>query len=126
MTDRNEVLRSLDFGKVDAESEEELVKRFVRTHEFDNISDKHTLIILGPKGSGKSAIFRLFTEFSEETKDLLDEVYPENTHIVKATGGNDIRTIDDRSLQKLRQLDNFSHEMYWRIYIGLKSNLKIG
>jgi len=126
MDNQDDLLRSIDFGKVDAESEEELVERFVRTYGFNQISDKHTLIILGPKGSGKSAIFRLFTEYSEETKAILGGEYPESTHIIKATGGNDVKSINDRDLQKLRKQDDFTYEEFWRIYIGLKIASKLG
>jgi energy-coupling factor transporter ATP-binding protein EcfA2 len=126
MPQHNELLRNLDFGKVDAESEEELVERFVKTHGFEQISDKHTLVILGPKGSGKSAIFRLFTEYSEEAREILADEYPSNTYIVKATGGNDVRSIDDRDLQELRKQDDFSNEEFWRIYIGLQVASKLG
>ena len=126
MTTKDDLLTKLDFGSVDAESEEELAKRFVRTQGFGSIADEKKLIILGPKGSGKSAIFRLFTDFTPETRELLGDDFPKNTHIVKATGGDDVRSIDDRSLQQLMRQDDFSYERFWRIYIGLKTASKLG
>ena len=126
MTNVEAILGSLDFGKVDAEAEEELVERFIRTYGFDQISDKHTLIILGPKGSEKSAIFRLLTEYTEEAKDLLEDGFPSNTHLVKATGGNDVNSIDNRDLKELRKQDDFSYDEFWRIYIGTKVASKLG
>lgn len=126
MTNHNTLLHDLDFGKVDAESEEELVERFVRTYGFNQISDEDTLIILGPKGSGKSAIFRLLTEYTKEAQEILGEEHPTNTHLIKATGGNDVKSIDNRDLNKLRNQDDFSYDEFWRIYIGTKVASTLG
>lgn len=126
MTDHETYLHDLDFGNVDAESEEELAERFVRTQGFGKISDKDTLIILGPKGSGKSALFRLYTDFKDQAEDLLGENLPPNVHIVKATGGSDFRSLDNRNLQKIKNQDGFSYEDFWEIYIGIKVAEKLG
>ncbi|ELZ18015.1 hypothetical protein C477_12442 [Haloterrigena salina JCM 13891] len=126
MVTKDDLLTELDFGSVNAESEEELAKRFVRTHSFNDISDGKKLIILGPKGSGKSAIFRLFTDYTDETRRILGDGFPENTHIIKATGGNDVRSIDTRSLKEMMKQDDFSYERFWRIYIGLKTASRLG
>ncbi|WP_338728928.1 hypothetical protein [Haladaptatus sp. DJG-WS-42] len=126
MIDHNKYLYDLDFGNVDAESEEKLAKRFVRTQGFGKISDRDTLIILGPKGSGKSALFRLFTDFKDQAENFLGEDLPKNTHIIKATGGNDLRSLDNRNLQKIKNQDEFSYEDFWEIYIGVKIAEKLG
>lgn len=126
MQDNDPLLRELDFGSVDAESEEELAERFVYTEGFSSIADKKTLIILGPKGSGKSALFKLFTEYPEETRELLREDFPDDTHVVKATGGKDVKTLDNRSLRELKKQDDFSYEEFWEIYIGLKIASELG
>jgi len=122
----NEILSDLDFGSVDAESEEELAERFVRTQGFGRISDSDKLIILGPKGSGKSAIFRLFTDYTEKTREILGDEFPENAHIIKALGEDDVKTVDDRSLEEIQKQDDFSYDRFWRIYIGLKTASKLG
>ncbi|WP_430638962.1 P-loop ATPase, Sll1717 family [Haloferax volcanii] len=124
--DAEEYLHDLDFGNVDAESEEELADRFVRTPGFGKISDRDSLIILGPKGSGKSALFRLYTDFKHQAENLLDESLPENAHLIKATGGNDLRSLDNRNLQKIKDQDGFSYEDFWEIYIGVKVAEKLG
>ncbi|WP_455449657.1 P-loop ATPase, Sll1717 family [Natrinema thermotolerans] len=126
MTDHEAYLHDLDFGNVDAESEEELADRFVRTPGFGKLSDRDTLIILGPKGSGKSALFRLYTDFKDQAENILDENLPEKTHIIKATGGNDIRSLDNRNLQRIKDQDGFSYEEFWEIYIGIKIAEKLG
>jgi energy-coupling factor transporter ATP-binding protein EcfA2 len=126
MVSKDDLLQELDFGSVDAESEEKLAKRFVRTKGFSSIVDDKTLIILGPKGSGKSAIYRLFADFIEESKDILGSDFPEDTHIVKATGGDDVKSIDDRSLKEMMKQEDFSYERFWRVYIALKTASKLG
>jgi energy-coupling factor transporter ATP-binding protein EcfA2 len=126
MPTKDDLLEELDFGSVDAESEEELAKLFVQTQDFTNISDEKKLLILGPKGSGKSAIFRLLTDYQREAKEFLGDKFPEDTYIIKATGGNDIQSVNDRSLGKLMREDGFSYERFWRIYIGLKIASKLG
>ncbi|AFO56288.1 MULTISPECIES: P-loop ATPase, Sll1717 family [unclassified Natrinema] len=126
MPSRDDILNDIDFGSVNAESEEELAKRFVQTQGFSRISDDDKLIILGPKGSGKSAIFRLFTDYTEKAREILGDDFPTNAHIVKALGGDDVKSVDDRSIREIQQQDDFSYERFWRIYIGLKTASKLG
>jgi GTPase SAR1 family protein len=126
MTTKDELLRELDFGSVDAESEEELAKRFVQTQDFTDISNEKKILILGPKGSGKSAIFRLLTDYQSEAKQILGERFPDDTHVIKGTGGNDVQSVNDRTLGELMREDGFSYERFWRVYIGLKIASKLG
>lgn len=126
MKTTEDLLYCLDFGSVDAESETELAKRFVRTQNFNNISDENTLIILGPKGSGKSAIYRLFTDFPEEVHQYLEEDILGSTHIVKATGADDVQSVNDQSLSEMRTESDFSYDKFWKVYIGLKTASKLG
>lgn len=46
---KNDLLEELDFGSVDAESEEELAKLFVQTQDFTNISEKRNCLFLAQK-----------------------------------------------------------------------------
>jgi DNA replication protein DnaC len=65
-------LKALDFGQVDSESESEpdLERRFVRTADFDRFLEPQNLLILGPKGSGKSALFEMFAKHLPSTHKL--------------------------------------------------------
>lgn len=126
MSSHETYLRALDFGTVDAESEEKLADLFVQTPGFGKLSDRSTLIILGPKGSGKSALFRLYTDFNEKAEDILNESVQDSVHIVKGTGGDDIRSLNNRNLQKIKDQNEFSYEDFWEIYTGVKIAEKLG
>ena len=57
--DRAVVLADIDFGSDVAEHDEGLRHYFLPTRTFtDIVKDRHDLI-LGPKGTGKSAIYRI-------------------------------------------------------------------
>src|SRR5688572_20552917 len=68
--DRDEALRALDFGKVDAESEIDLDQRFVRTADFERFARDDIWIGLGPKGTGKSALFEVFAKYESMARGL--------------------------------------------------------
>ena len=74
--EKSKLLRSLDFGQVDAESETNLAELFVRTREFERVPDNDIHIIKGAKGSGKSAIFKLFTENENYIREKLPGKLP--------------------------------------------------
>lgn len=126
MPSKTEVLDGLDFGRVDSESEKDLAKRFVRTRQFDKFSNENTRLILGPKGSGKSAIFRLLTEYETDARELLGEDVRDDIIIGEATGGNDLRNVSSFDLNELKSEENFSYERFWRVYIALKIASKLG
>src|ERR1700744_1190550 len=69
---RSEALRLVDFGETVAEHEKHLKDYFVATPDFQAIAkDRHDLI-LGSKGSGKSAIARILVTPSYEINELRD------------------------------------------------------
>ena len=59
---KQELLRSLTFGSVDSESETDLDKKFIRTKDFFDFVNPQKVLILGAKGSGKSALFQMFAK----------------------------------------------------------------
>lgn len=54
-----------NFGKVEAE-EDAVLDYFVETTIIENVDNGDTFLVLGRKGSGKTAIFRYFTESKHE------------------------------------------------------------
>jgi hypothetical protein len=70
MTTPAEALDALDFGRVDAESEPDLDRRFLRTGDFDKFLQPRYSLIVGAKGSGKSALFEMFTDHLPSARKL--------------------------------------------------------
>lgn len=118
-------LAALDFGSVNSESEEDLDRLFVRTGDFDKFLRKQVWLALGAKGTGKSALFELFTKFEGTARRLggsaLDDVV-----IAAGTGFGDLSEVATGDLQALRDgNENFDHDRLWRLYIAIKSGLAI-
>jgi len=68
----SELLRSLQLGSEVAESDDELQEHFVTTAAFHEIVNDETDLILGPKGSGKTAIFRIIADGDFDIPTLQD------------------------------------------------------
>ncbi|MDS0260552.1 hypothetical protein NDI56_14190 [Haloarcula sp. S1CR25-12] len=124
--EKERLLKSLDFGQVDAESENNLTDLFVKTREFERVPDSDTQLIKGAKGSGKSAIFKLFTEHEDYAREKLPNKFPENLSIIKATGGESFKTVLGEDLKNLVEEDGFDYDKFWRLYISLKIASQIG
>lgn len=66
------ILQQTRFGSDAAENDDELTKYFVQTSSFVDIVDDQADLILGPKGSGKSAIFRVLANPDVAISQLRD------------------------------------------------------
>jgi|HubBroStandDraft_6_1064221.scaffolds.fasta_scaffold96116_2 hypothetical protein len=65
-----ELLKAVDFGQSVAEQElDQLHKYFVRTAQWEELFQGKTDIVYGAKGSGKSALYRLLEDNSDELDD---------------------------------------------------------
>jgi len=64
------VLENIDFGLGAAQQEQHLSNYFYRSGSFGLACSDRTYLILGAKGAGKSAIFRMFRELQSEVKIL--------------------------------------------------------
>ena len=62
------LLDKLDFGLGAAQQEQQLRQYFYRSGSFQLACSEKTYLILGAKGAGKSAIFRMFRELEREIK----------------------------------------------------------
>lgn len=125
MASAEEALDALDFGRVDSESEPDLERRFVRTDDFDRFLDARNLVVLGAKGSGKSALFEMFAKHLPSTRQLagdrLDRVL-----IATGTGFGDLTEMTTADIQGLRQLGDFQYDALWKVYIALKLAIEPG
>lgn len=115
---RFKLLQALDFGRVDAESEFDLDQRFVRTADFEQFVHPEVQLVLGAKGTGKSAIFDLFARFEPTARtqsgDAIDDV-----RVVTGTGMGDLYEVGTSDLEELRPGDGY--EDMWRLYIAIKT-----
>jgi len=121
---RGDALKRLGFGTVDAESETDLSSRFVRTDDFDEFLDPQNVLVLGPKGTGKSALFELFTKYEGAARSFAPNAL-KDVLITAATGFSDLTEVDTGSIEALRQEDGYNHEDLWRLYIALRAALAV-
>lgn len=78
-------LRIQQFGSIDAESEDQLAEFFLRTDAYGRIEDQEHPIVVGRKGTGKTAIYKALTNRSTaynnvHTSGLLFKNYPWGAH----------------------------------------------
>jgi hypothetical protein len=69
-------LKRIDLGNDEAEQDERLREYFIRTAHYENTISGIKTIIIGRKGSGKSAIFTLAKEQLEKRGDLVIPITP--------------------------------------------------
>src|SRR6056297_2122569 len=73
-------IRKLNFGKLAAEREIEngLKNYFVETGAFVRLRDGERTILLGNRGSGKSAIVKMLSEYYKQKNYIVVELLPED------------------------------------------------
>ncbi|MDN0075613.1 hypothetical protein QU481_11990 [Crenobacter sp. SG2303] len=118
------VLNDLSFGFVDAESEEDLNIKFLKTTDFEEFLKPEISLVLGSKGAGKSALFKLLTKFDFIARKLANGALNEVT-IVEATGFNDVSEIDTESILELQKNPDFDYAKLWRLYFAVKLAKKL-
>jgi hypothetical protein len=118
-------LTALDFGRVDSESENDLDRRFLRTADFDRFLDQRNLLVIGAKGSGKSALFEMFAKFQPVTRELAGERM-NGVLIATGTGLGDVREMTTTDIQGYERGGEFQYEGLWKLYIALKAAFALG
>jgi hypothetical protein len=118
-------LNALDFGEVDSESEPDLERRFVRTEDFDRFLDPRNRIILGAKGSGKSALFEMFAKHLPSTHRLAGDRLSK-VLIATGTGFGDTTELSGTDIQTFQQLGPFEYTELWKVYIAFKLAAALG
>ncbi|GAB3067719.1 P-loop ATPase, Sll1717 family [Nocardioides zeae] len=118
-------LASLDFGSVNSESEADLDRLFVRTSDFDKFLQPHVWLALGAKGTGKSALFELFTKFESTARRLAGSAL-NDVIIAPGTGFGDLTEVATGDLQALKsEAKDFDHDRLWRLYIAIKAGMAL-
>lgn len=116
---KEQLLNSLEFGSVDSESEENLDKIFIQTENFDEFLNPNTALLLGCKGAGKSALFRLFSKYESSARTMAKSRI-DNTFLVSGIGFKDVSEMDDMQLLNQIEAGTISSEAAWKIYITYK------
>ena len=99
-TDKLELLDALKFGNVDSESEENLDSKFIKTKDFNEFLNPQKALILGAKGSGKSALFQMFAKYEKTARELAN-IKENEVLIVTGTGFNDVKELKTDDFKKL-------------------------
>jgi hypothetical protein len=117
-------LEALDFGRVDAESEVDLDQRFVRTTDFEKFARQEIWVALGPKGTGKSALFELFAKYEHVARRLVPDRLGD-TVIASGTGFGDLSQLATGDIERLKGEDGYDHDRLWRLYIAIRAGLGV-
>ncbi len=97
---------------------------FQRTEDFPKFLNNGTWLIRGAKGTGKSLLFRLFVEQSEQAKELAQsDVDLSNVNFIAGQGeprlgGTILESTDLASYEQ--QVDENSWDSFWRNYALLQ------
>lgn len=120
-----DALGVLDFGSVNSEGEEDLDRLFVRTGDFDAFLTNRVWLALGAKGTGKSALFELFTKFEPTVRAIAGGAL-DNVVIAAGSGYGDLSEVATGDIQALKSnTDTYDHDRLWRLYIAIKAGLAL-
>lgn len=123
--DKNELLYNLEFGNVDSESETDLDSKFIKTQDFNSFLNSQKALVLGAKGSGKSALFQMFAKYEDSARKL-SGLQKNKVLIVTGTGFNDIKELQTDDFTKLLRKENANFDYIWELYIAVKIAIKLG
>lgn len=122
---KQKLIEKLHFGSVDSESEVDLDKKFIQTRDFKKFIQPNTSLILGAKGSGKSALFQMFAKYEEKAKEIAG-IRDNSAIIVTGTGFKDIKELSTADFNKLLSEDGANFDQIWELYIAVKIAIKLG
>lgn len=120
-----ELLDALEFGSVDSESEKDLDSKFIKTEDFNNFIKPQKSLILGAKGSGKSALFQMFAKYESSARELAG-LGKKDALIVTGTGFNDIKELQTDDFKKLLRQEDADFDRIWELYIAVKIAIQLG
>lgn len=121
---KKELLSMLEFGSVDSESEIDLDRKFIKTKDFEQFVNPKKSLALGAKGSGKSALFQMFSKYEERAKELAE--LGSKIIIVTGTGFNDLKELQTDDFAKLLRNEDADFNKIWELYIAVKIAIKMG
>lgn len=120
MIDPQQVLTCLNFGRVDGESDNRFNTCFIGTEMLRQVLLPQHSLIVGNKGSGKSAICRLLSEDLQKVKPLLPKNYSD-IYCIPAYGLQSEQFLPDVELRELHPTSVDDFRDFWLLYLGLKT-----
>ena len=87
--------------------------------------DPKKALILGAKGSGKSALFQMFSKYENKARELA-HLEKNKVLIVTGTGFNDVKELQTDDFNKLLKQEEASFDSIWELYIATKIAIKLG
>jgi hypothetical protein len=120
MIDQQQVLTQLNFGRVDGETDNRFENCFIGTEMLRQVMLPQHSLVVGNKGSGKSAMCRLLCDDLQKVKPLLPKQYAE-IYCIPAYGLQSEEFLPGVDLRELRpeSVDEFRY--FWLLYLGLKT-----
>src|ERR1041385_3897348 len=118
--DKDQALAGLNFGRVDAETDDRFDSCFVGTEMLTQVLQPKHALVLGSKGSGKSAAFRLLSEDRQKLKAFFPKGY-EEIFCIPVYGLQNEDFVPGMELRELgsTSIDDFRY--FWLLSIGLKT-----
>lgn len=119
MHDAQQVLMHLNFGRVDGETDNRFEQCFIGTEMLRQVLLPQHSLVVGNKGSGKSAMCRLLVDDLQKVKPLLPKQYAE-IFCIPAYGIQSEEQLPNVELRELtpETIDEFRY--FWLLYLGLK------
>lgn len=122
--DRLKILSNFSFGRVDAETDDKLVNCFIGTDLLKYaLSPQHTLL-LGGKGSGKSAIFKILSQEADRLNPFISFSFNELFRI-PAYGLNSDEYLTYPEIKEINPQTIEDFKYFWQLYFSLKSSFSI-
>ena len=120
MIEPQQILTVLNFGRVDAESDTRFENCFIGTDMLRHVMKPQHSLVLGSKGSGKSAAFRLLCTDKEKLRALFPKQYTD-IFCIPVYGFFNEEYVYGNEFRELRSdsIDDFRY--FWLMIVGLKS-----
>lgn len=118
--DPQRVITALNFGRVDAESDTRFENCFIGTDMLRHVLRAQHSLVLGSKGSGKSAAFRLLCTDKEKLRPLFPKEYTD-VFCVPVYGLYNEEYVYSGEFRDMKpdSIDEFRY--FWLMIIGLKT-----
>jgi hypothetical protein len=118
--DPQQVLPRLNFGRVDAETDDRLDSCFIGTELLRQVLMPQHSLLIGGKGSGKSAMFRLLSEDIQKIKPLLPKGF-EEIYCIPAQGLQSDESFVGNEFHEFQPDSVDSFRYFWLMYLGIKT-----